>query len=154
LICAIYEEGLSITYDEGETWINVNANDYFKAIRDLEIDLDGNIYIATERGGVYFTDYFISEIDTVRIPSEMQINSLYPNPSNNYITVDFSIDKEQDLKIFVYDIKGRLLIQNTNYFLPGLYNQQINISQLPSGIYFLKILSREKQKVLKFTVIK
>lgn len=57
---------------------------------------------------------------------------VYPNPANNYV----NIQAENPLEIEVYDVSGRKLIAVEN-------TKQIDVSMLPGGFYFVKILDRK-----------
>lgn len=67
---------------------------------------------------------------------------LYPNPSNSVLFLD-NVNKTD--QFFIMDINGR-------QFISGVYREKINIQNLTSGLFFIK-LSNEKgedMKVLKF----
>jgi hypothetical protein len=56
--------------------------------------------------------------------------SIFPNPTNSIITIN-SV-KNSIFKVSIYDINGRFLFQTNN--------SSIDISELPSSIYLLKIV--------------
>lgn len=63
--------------------------------------------------------------------------TLYPNPANEFVTIKFSRNLN-DVKIFIYDINGRLVLKN----LTSTINNKkldINISHLEAGAYIMKI---------------
>lgn len=65
--------------------------------------------------------------------------SLYPNPTKDFITIDFSsIHKGGEL--YLYDINGKLLIKNTITNQPTI----LNLSKLSVGVYFIKIYLEDK----------
>ncbi|MCZ6594351.1 MAG: DUF1028 domain-containing protein [Bacteroidetes bacterium] len=73
---------------------------------------------------------------------------LYPNPVTDELIL--SIDTSVVLKgISVYDVNGKQLIQPDNFEVHDL-KQKINVSHLPSGIYFLKVATNEGITSLKF----
>ena len=57
---------------------------------------------------------------------------IYPNPVKNHFYVETDCE---NLDIEIYDIMGRCVLENDNY--NG--NSLIDISDLKSGIYFVKI---------------
>tara|TARA_R110002049_G_scaffold32360_1_gene108000 strand:- start:43 stop:1635 length:1593 start_codon:yes stop_codon:yes gene_type:complete len=63
--------------------------------------------------------------------------NFYPNPTNSYLTFSLLIDE-----IKVYDLSGKTLLKKTN-------SKTINLENLENGIYLIKILSKEKLKVIK-----
>lgn len=70
---------------------------------------------------------------------------VYPNPTNNYITID-GISSEELKTITVIDVNGKKVSAVLN-------NNQIDISGLPSGIYMLRIVTNEgtvlNEKIVK-----
>lgn len=73
--------------------------------------------------------------------------TIFPNPSNEVITIDFKIDKAFSMNLDIWDIAGKLLIHDANYS-----GNQLDISSLPKGLYVGNI-SNETQ-VLPFKFIK
>ncbi|MDI9308751.1 MAG: T9SS type A sorting domain-containing protein [Limnohabitans sp.] len=70
---------------------------------------------------------------------------LYPNPVNDFIKIESSNSIIIN-KIDVVDVSGKVLIEKTNAF------EEIDMSQLSTGIYLIKINSREGaiiKKVIK-----
>ena len=69
---------------------------------------------------------------------ELQV-SVYPNPFIDYIYVNST----SDIKYVLYDLFGREIKTGT------LNSEIINTHQLSSGIYFLKVFSEQKSKIVK-----
>ncbi|QLE01506.1 proprotein convertase P-domain-containing protein [Galbibacter sp. BG1] len=73
--------------------------------------------------------------------------SLLPNPVTDIATVyTSSINKEASIS--VYDISGQLVFSNT-YKTNGNGKIELNLSNLPSGLYLMKIDNEETSKTLK-----
>jgi len=67
-----------------------------------------------------------------------------PNPTNKFLTI--IIPEVSD--IFIYDIKGNLLLKEHNIN----YNHQIDISEFQNGVYFIKVSNDDNafaSKVIK-----
>lgn len=74
--------------------------------------------------------------------------SLYPNPANDVLNLQ--IDQSIDLQsIFVFDVSGKLVIEQ-NLSDNNTLQQQLNISKLQNGIYFLKVNSLQGLTTIKF----
>lgn len=73
--------------------------------------------------------------------------SVYPNPANDFLYVDFAAIGDIDANYFISDITGRVL--NTSNFSSKAVNK-IDVSSLPSGVYFLKIKTKDNEFVKKF----
>lgn len=79
---------------------------------------------------------------TLSIDEDSRANiSIYPNPSQNIVNINFGSATNQNISIAIsiYDIQGHLVksIQRNNHII-----QQINTSNLSIGIYMLKIESK------------
>lgn len=61
---------------------------------------------------------------------------IYPNPSNDRIHLSFKNPIDQDKKIQLMDLNGRLL---SDYPLHGKDGIEINISSFPSNLYWIKV---------------
>ncbi len=75
---------------------------------------------------------------------------IYPNPANNTLTVNVNSSVESRVTLTVIDVNGATLITKT--LGSGESNTQVNISSLPPGVYFVKIISSNSRenKVRKF----
>lgn len=89
-------------------------------------------------------DQFLA-VEDVELKSKLK---LFPNPVTDEMTL--RIDNSVILKkLSVYDINGKKSMEQTD-FDAQILQQKINVSQLPSGIYFLKVESQEGVTSLKF----
>ena len=71
--------------------------------------------------------------------------SLYPNPVSNgkvYITSKNDLDKE----IIIFDVLGKKVFQSQ------LSSRELNVSNLPSGVYIIKINENEASATRKLIV--
>ncbi|MBW6484085.1 MAG: T9SS type A sorting domain-containing protein [Vicingaceae bacterium] len=71
---------------------------------------------------------------------------LYPNPATNQLTIT-GLDAQNTTTISIIDLTGKTVFY-TN--LTATPQQQINISQLTNGVYFIKIHTPTDAKVIKF----
>ena len=74
---------------------------------------------------------------------DYRIKSTYPNPFNPSISIDFSIDKMDLVKLSIYDIKGReIATLFQDYLNVGSYSKEWKPSQeISSGMYFVRLES-------------
>lgn len=91
-------------------------------------------------------NYFLNVNSTnFTINSNLAVNDListqfqiYPNPSTGVFNVEFET-KYADLSYQVFNMEGKLLLQNPLNSMGGKVNQKINLTHLPAGIYVLQI---------------
>jgi len=74
-------------------------------------------------------------------PSEYKINlSCYPNPFNDETVISYSIPKDDNISITVYDISGRQVASLIDgYQTAGTYSITFNAKDLVSGVYFVRL---------------
>ncbi|SDG63489.1 Por secretion system C-terminal sorting domain-containing protein [Flavobacterium omnivorum] len=71
--------------------------------------------------------------------------SLYPNPVSNgkvYISTKNDLDKE----IIIFDVLGKKVLQTT------ISSRELNVSNLSSGVYIIKINEREASATRKLII--
>lgn len=99
----------------------------------IMFSVPGNIYELTN------PSIGIQNIST-EIPSAFSLKQNYPNPFNPSTNVKFSIVNAGDIKIVVYDARGREVQTLVNERLQaGTYDVAFDGSRLNSGVYFYKL---------------
>jgi hypothetical protein len=78
--------------------------------------------------------------------------SIYPNPANQFLNVDFSANHASPLQIKVLDQLGRMVINKNTNAVQGRNTIPVNVSCLQKGIYFLKISDNTNSSTHKFIV--
>ncbi len=72
--------------------------------------------------------------------SNKPIVSIYPNPTQNYITVTYSTKTPDEVYYYIYDMSGRQLSAPNSILGKGSnILGTINIANLPVGMYLLKL---------------
>ncbi|MCW5906668.1 MAG: T9SS type A sorting domain-containing protein [Chitinophagales bacterium] len=66
---------------------------------------------------------------------------LSPNPSNGSFTVSLETEKAETIQLKVFDLLGQLVKQENPVTISGNYTKQLNITQLPKGIYLLQVIA-------------
>ncbi|MBP92958.1 MAG: hypothetical protein CMC55_02440 [Flavobacteriaceae bacterium] len=72
--------------------------------------------------------------------------SVFPNPASGMVTIASNL--EQDTRLGVYDITGKLVLTNTISF----GNNRLNIASLPSGVYLMRVTTNTKSVTKKLVV--
>jgi hypothetical protein len=64
---------------------------------------------------------------------------IYPNPALNDLHVDVNIDRATPARIRIYDASGRLVKQIETEFTKGLNSTVVDLGDIASGVYLIKI---------------
>ena len=76
-------------------------------------------------------------------PCEIKV---YPNPFTESITIDLNANQEGVFKIEVYNMLGAKVVQAVlNNSLNGIFENQIDLSEFPVGMYVLKTIYSGKE---------
>ena len=81
--------------------------------------------------------------DTRNITFDMHQN--YPNPFNSQTQITYQIPQQSHVILKVFDIRGKevatLVDQKQS---PGVYRISFNARDLPTGVYFYKVIAGQK----------
>lgn len=77
---------------------------------------------------------------------------LYPNPASSILTVDFQLDKPQQITYTIVDVLGKLYIEPTTFTAGSQQQHTISVAQLAKGIYFLKLEADGIEKATRFVI--
>ena len=109
-----------------------NPNYYASAAFYLDLDIGDD---TMKWGGVVsITDY-----------SGNLISKIYPNPATSQLTID--LNEEGTAIVTVYNVLGQAVIEET---LQGISNK-INIAELSSGLYFVKVNQNGRNHTVKIS---
>jgi len=79
----------------------------------------------------------------------------YPNPFNPSTTINYSLAKEGNVKLTVFNSLGSKVATIVDGYKPaGNYSVQFNGSNLASGIYLYRLESGNYSAVKKFILMK
>lgn len=86
----------------------------------------------------------IAEISTLR---------LYPNPAQTELRVEFTLLEQAKLELRLFNALGQVVYQEAlTDNSPGMRTQDIDVSQLPAGVYQLQLLAGERSATYKVVV--
>ena len=86
--------------------------------------------------------------------SEKNELTIFPNPSKNNSTINFSLNSDAPVSINLFDLEGRLVMPVINEIKKaGTYQESINVSDLKAGIYVCKYSSKNNFQNYKITII-
>ena len=70
---------------------------------------------------------------------------MFPNPSEGVSTLIFENENRGELNIKVYDLQGKLVWEQAKVDFEGYYQEEINLTNSPSGIYLVKMTLNGEQ---------
>ncbi len=77
--------------------------------------------------------------------------SLFPNPSNGKVAVTVNGDVSHDLTVSVYNVLGATVVNPTTY-KAGTTNIQLDLSNVASGVYLVKVQNDNGSTVKHLTI--
>jgi hypothetical protein len=81
--------------------------------------------------------------------------SIYPNPAANVINIKYTLKEETNVKVMVTDNSGKkIMSRNLGKQSAGDYKNEVDISELSEGNYFLTIIINDKPINNQFVVYK
>jgi hypothetical protein len=106
-------------------------------------------YITNEAGTAYGTVETFTLLGLTDALANQIAVSLYPNPASDNATLDIN-GLNQDAKIVISDLQGRILSQdNIN---AGTTRYTINVSEMASGVYYIRIITNNVVSTQKLIV--
>ncbi len=97
----------------------------------------------------------VIEIPKDGIPSKYFLADNYPDPFNSVTTIEYSIPKESDVILTVYNLGGQVVDVLVNQTMePGYYSVKFDASKLSSGVYFYKIQAGSFSATKKCTIVR
>jgi len=87
---------------------------------------------------------------TDSVLSKGKLMNIHPTLASDYIILEFGLNVEENIKLAIFDISGKLVKEFNDQAVGSLNNSQIDISQLDNGSYFIQMLSKEGSVTKRF----
>jgi hypothetical protein len=89
-------------------------------------------------------------VDNPTKSPKFNISQTYSGASNQTTKIEYTLSKETQVSIEVYDVNGKKLLRLVNEAKPaGKYDLSFNSSELPRGLYFCKMSTPMLSQTLK-----
>ena len=129
-----------------DTHIDINkfrVNGIFNESAGFRV-IDGDSFVVAQ--SIAFT--------SCEIPDEYSLSQNYPNPFNPSTNIPFALPFESDVKVNIYDVRGRLVQELVNsHFGSGYHRISWDASHLSSGLYFIQFESSSLENSKTFSTI-
>lgn len=155
-----YEAYSYRTSNFGETWVRhsivhnnpillsgsmIDKYNYYVAGGGFE----GEIYHTTNGGSVGVSS------NTQIIPEKYSLSQNYPNPFNPSTTIQYNVPFRSNIILNVYNINGKEISTLVNEIKSqGIYEVKFDAANLPSGVYYYKLISGDFSEAKKMILIK
>jgi hypothetical protein len=153
----LYTVGINATsYTDNEVTIGNNKNDPTVCYKITAYDTD-NLESSFTNSKCLKASAINKEIVGSLTETDYSYNLSYPypNPFNPITNINFTIKKEGNVKIILYDLLGNTInILVDDYLSKGSYSLKLDASYLPSGLYFYAMNINNYFDVKKLQVIK
>ena len=96
-------------------------------------------------------DFFTNEITTAPLNNDIK---LYPVPTSTMLNVEYTSVNDENIYMHVLDANGQALKVQLQNVLKGENTYQVDVIDLPGGIYYLKVFdTKGNMQVKPFTKI-
>jgi hypothetical protein len=117
------------------------------------------VYTVGDSTGNVVTYWYNNEvyvgIDNSLIPDVYELGQNYPNPFNPTTTIPLALPEAGNVKMIIYDITGRQVMELYNGFMPaGYHNVNFAVGRIPSGMYIYRVMVNNFTDVKKMTILK
>jgi photosystem II stability/assembly factor-like uncharacterized protein len=162
LFVATYGKGMYSSPDYGKSWYDINEGLTDSTIISLSSS-SSNLYCASVNGGIFYRDLAdLSILTNVKIESEPKpitfiLNQNYPNPFNPSTIISYQIPEAGFVQLKIFNLIGQHITTLVDEFQQaGIYHSTFNMGKynLPSGIYFYKIIAGRYSKTMKMSLMK
>ena len=124
----------------------------YTCIKNFISTFDTLNYVSTGR---------IKELNTAFISNETsgitgyKLYNNYPNPFNPETNIKFSVPKDVNVIIRIYDIRGKEIAEAVNkFYKAGEYSIKFNAKELSSGVYFYRMSAEGHNETKKMMLIR
>ncbi len=106
--------------------------------------------------GFYETDgILVGRLTGVSLPTELTLTGIYPNPFNSTTNISFQLPEPTLVRIALYDQSGRFAMDVMNGSISaGGHKIGIDASQLPSGVYIVRISTPAQNLKAKLLLVR
>ncbi len=92
------------------------------------------------RGQVLTGDLCRAPVPTGGLPVSSDVR-LYPNPAQNLAVLSYTLNKESNVSIRIFDLTGKeISMRIQGHQNPGVYMQNMNTADLRNGIYIVSLI--------------
>ncbi|MEX2483732.1 MAG: T9SS type A sorting domain-containing protein [Brumimicrobium sp.] len=142
--------------DYGDSW-DVGITDAWLKIYDVTQGANTLLKTvdATDFGDSYTAAIELTSEDShANLTEENDFSNFraYPNPASNDFTVDFETQNASDVTISLVNSVGQEVYSNNLGVVSGKKSAKVDVADLESGMYFVKVKTKNEEKVSRISV--
>jgi len=129
----------------------LEAQDYFYQDQNV---VDGQNYYYRLKQVDFNGDFEYSDVISVKVSNDKERTAYFmPNPSSTkYTELVYTASEAGQASINVFNVTGKLVHQQLEGIQEGQNNLSLNLDQLPTGIYFVR-LTQNNNNILKQLIL-
>jgi Secretion system C-terminal sorting domain len=85
---------------------------------------------------------------------EANLFTIYPNPTNDKLTVEYSLNKDSEINFGIMDMTGKTLQNRVINGKAGTHSFVMDVSKIIEGSYILRGIADDKSQAKKFVIIR
>lgn len=108
-------------------------------------------------GGNFTPNCTPSEVGALseKISSNVTLEQNFPNPFNPETIINYSLPKNSNVRIIVYDVLGKEVMTLVNNFqMAGTYSVRMENKSLSSGVYYYKLITDDFSDTKKMILVR
>lgn len=136
------------TLEENLTYfVKTKANEIYKLyFTDFEGSVSGNVKFMTEKVGT---------VNSIRDRKDnLQVESVYPNPTSGAAYLVLSADKNTTMQVQVFSMLGKVVYQANTAVSAGLNTFALQLQDVETGIYLVQVSDGFKTNTQKLVITK
>jgi hypothetical protein len=118
---------------------------------------DGLIHTANDQGGYLILEYYgagVEQTGSEKLERKFGLKIL-PKPAKKSFLIEYSITKPSIATLDILDSLGRIKkILKKERTKPGNYELNLDVSDLPAGVYFIRLKQDSEQGIERFVIVK
>jgi hypothetical protein len=102
----------------------------------------------------------LAELFATRVPNRLALSPNYPNPFHENTSIDYSLTRDGEVELIVYDVLGReIAVLQKQQQKAGLHHvnwtgRDRRGHALPAGIYFLRLRANNLEMIRKLVIVR
>ena len=93
--------------------------------------------------------------NTINLPNDFTLHGNYPNPFNSSTTIQYELKENSAITLSIFDIDGsEVEVIVSDYQFAGEHSIVWNSQNIPSGIYFIRLSSKDFIQTRKAILLK